>query len=161
MPEKDRWLEHSRPSNPATPDLQIGRIGHQNDPNRTRPAPLIWGISNGHREKEVRHASNHHRRWRFSRSRIHRHAWYCDRRYLFGFVPEDVCLVQQELQAVRHQLFHQVHQREGELHRPVQIGGDGPAQEGERFYLLGGVEVPATNPQPFDYQVLAALMKVW
>jgi hypothetical protein len=25
----------------------------------------------------------------------------------------------------------------------------------------GGVEVPATNPKPFDYQVLAALMKVW
>lgn len=32
---------------------------------------------------------------------------------------------------------------------------------GADFYLLGGVEVPATNPKPFDYQVLAALMKVW
>lgn len=32
---------------------------------------------------------------------------------------------------------------------------------GGNFYLLGGVEVPATNPKPFDYQVLAALMKVW
>jgi hypothetical protein len=32
---------------------------------------------------------------------------------------------------------------------------------GANFYLLGGVEVPATNPKPFDYQVLAALMKVW
>jgi len=32
---------------------------------------------------------------------------------------------------------------------------------GANFYLLGGVEVPATHPKPFDYQVLAALMKVW
>lgn len=32
---------------------------------------------------------------------------------------------------------------------------------GANFYLLGGVEVPATNPKPFDYQVLAAIMKVW
>jgi len=32
---------------------------------------------------------------------------------------------------------------------------------GANFYLLGGVELPATNPEPFDYQVLAALMKVW
>ena len=32
---------------------------------------------------------------------------------------------------------------------------------GANFYRLGGVEVPATNPKPFDYQVLAALMKVW
>ena len=32
---------------------------------------------------------------------------------------------------------------------------------GADFYLLGGVEVPATNPKPHDYQVLAALMKVW
>ena len=32
---------------------------------------------------------------------------------------------------------------------------------GANFYLLGGVEVPATNPKAFDYQVLGALMKVW
>jgi len=32
---------------------------------------------------------------------------------------------------------------------------------GANFYLLGGVEVPVTHPKPFDYQVLAALMKVW
>ena len=29
------------------------------------------------------------------------------------------------------------------------------------WYLLGGVEVPATSPQPFDYQVLGALIKVF
>jgi hypothetical protein len=29
------------------------------------------------------------------------------------------------------------------------------------WYALGGVEIPATNPEPFDYQVLAGLMKVF
>jgi len=33
------------------------------------------------------------------------------------------------------------------------MGGD--------WYLLGGVEVPTTDPEPFDYQVLAGLMKVF
>jgi hypothetical protein len=32
---------------------------------------------------------------------------------------------------------------------------------GANFYLLGGVEVPVTNPKPFDFQLLAAIMKVW
>ena len=32
---------------------------------------------------------------------------------------------------------------------------------GRDWYLLGGVELPTTNPQPFDYQVLAGLMKVF
>jgi len=32
---------------------------------------------------------------------------------------------------------------------------------GANWYLLGGVEVPATHPQPFDYQLLGGLMKVW
>jgi len=29
------------------------------------------------------------------------------------------------------------------------------------WYGLGGVEVPVTHPEPFDYQVLGGLMKVW
>jgi len=33
------------------------------------------------------------------------------------------------------------------------VGGD--------WYLLGAVEVPVTNPQPFDYQVLGGIMKVF
>ena len=32
---------------------------------------------------------------------------------------------------------------------------------GVNFYLLGGVEVTATNPKPFDHLILAALMKMW
>jgi hypothetical protein len=32
---------------------------------------------------------------------------------------------------------------------------------GRDWYLLGGTEVPVTNPEPFDYQVLGGLMKVW
>jgi hypothetical protein len=32
---------------------------------------------------------------------------------------------------------------------------------GRNWYLLGGFEVPATNPQPFDFQLLAGLMKVF
>jgi hypothetical protein len=32
---------------------------------------------------------------------------------------------------------------------------------GRDWYVLGGVEVPATHPEPFDYQVLAGLMKVF
>jgi len=32
---------------------------------------------------------------------------------------------------------------------------------GANWYLLGGVEVPVTNPTPFDFQILTALMKVW
>ena len=32
---------------------------------------------------------------------------------------------------------------------------------GANWYLLGGVEIPVTNPTAFDYQILAALMKVW
>jgi hypothetical protein len=32
---------------------------------------------------------------------------------------------------------------------------------GRDWYLLGGVEVPTTDPEPFDYQVLAGLMKVF
>ncbi len=32
---------------------------------------------------------------------------------------------------------------------------------GQNWYLLGSVNVPITNPQPYDYQVLGALMKVW
>jgi hypothetical protein len=33
------------------------------------------------------------------------------------------------------------------------VGGD--------WYLLGAVEVPVTRPQPFDYQVLGGIMKVF
>ena len=32
---------------------------------------------------------------------------------------------------------------------------------GANWYLLGGVEIPVTNPQSFDFQILGALMKVW
>jgi hypothetical protein len=32
---------------------------------------------------------------------------------------------------------------------------------GHDFYLLGGVEVPVTSPEPYDYQVLGGLMKVF
>jgi hypothetical protein len=32
---------------------------------------------------------------------------------------------------------------------------------GWNWYGLGGVEVPVTHPEPFDYQVLGGLMKVW
>lgn len=32
---------------------------------------------------------------------------------------------------------------------------------GDDWYALGGVELPATQPQPSDYQVLGGLMKVW
>jgi hypothetical protein len=32
---------------------------------------------------------------------------------------------------------------------------------GRNWYLLGAVEVPVTGPRPFDYQVLAGLMKVF
>jgi hypothetical protein len=32
---------------------------------------------------------------------------------------------------------------------------------GANWYGLGGVELPVTQPQPFDYQVLGGLMKVW
>jgi hypothetical protein len=32
---------------------------------------------------------------------------------------------------------------------------------GRNWYLLGGVEVPATSPKAFDYQVLGGLMKVF
>jgi hypothetical protein len=32
---------------------------------------------------------------------------------------------------------------------------------GANWYLLGGVELPATQPEPFDFQILAGLMKVF
>jgi hypothetical protein len=32
---------------------------------------------------------------------------------------------------------------------------------GQNWYLLGAVEVPVTNPQPFGYQVLGGIMKVF
>lgn len=32
---------------------------------------------------------------------------------------------------------------------------------GANWYLLGGLEVPATRPEPFDFQALAGLMKVF
>jgi len=32
---------------------------------------------------------------------------------------------------------------------------------GRNLYLLGGVELPATRPEPFDYQILGGLMKVF
>jgi len=32
---------------------------------------------------------------------------------------------------------------------------------GRNWYLLGGVEVPATNPEPFNYRILGGLMKVF
>jgi hypothetical protein len=32
---------------------------------------------------------------------------------------------------------------------------------GAPWYPLGGVEVPVTNPKPLDYQLPAALMRVW
>ena len=32
---------------------------------------------------------------------------------------------------------------------------------GLNWYLLGAVEVPVTSTKPFDYQVLAGLMKVF
>jgi hypothetical protein len=35
------------------------------------------------------------------------------------------------------------------------------AHAGGDWYLLAGVEVPLTRPEPFDYRVLGGLMKVW
>jgi hypothetical protein len=35
------------------------------------------------------------------------------------------------------------------------------AHVGDDWYLLAGVEVPLTRPEPFDYRVLGSLMKVW
>ena len=32
---------------------------------------------------------------------------------------------------------------------------------GANWYLLGGIEVPVTTPQPFDYQLTTGLMKVF
>jgi hypothetical protein len=32
---------------------------------------------------------------------------------------------------------------------------------GRNWYLLGAVEVPETSPEPFDYQVLGGIMKVF
>jgi len=32
---------------------------------------------------------------------------------------------------------------------------------GGNWYLLGAVEVPVTDPQPYDYQVLGGIMKVF
>ena len=32
---------------------------------------------------------------------------------------------------------------------------------GANWYLLGGIEVPVTNPKPFDFQILGGLMKVF
>jgi hypothetical protein len=32
---------------------------------------------------------------------------------------------------------------------------------GANWYLLGGFEVPVTTPEPFDYQAIAGLMKVF
>src|SRR5262249_44716386 len=32
---------------------------------------------------------------------------------------------------------------------------------GANWYLLAGVEVPATNPKPFDYKLLTGIMKVY
>jgi hypothetical protein len=32
---------------------------------------------------------------------------------------------------------------------------------GQNWYLLGAVEVPVTNPAPYDYQVLGGIMKVF
>jgi hypothetical protein len=32
---------------------------------------------------------------------------------------------------------------------------------GQNWYLLGAVEIPVTNPQPYDYQVLGGIMKVF
>lgn len=32
---------------------------------------------------------------------------------------------------------------------------------GDDFYLLGGIELPVTEPSPFDYQLLGGLMKVF
>jgi len=32
---------------------------------------------------------------------------------------------------------------------------------GANWYLLGGVELPATQPEPFDYKILGGLMKVF
>jgi hypothetical protein len=32
---------------------------------------------------------------------------------------------------------------------------------GCNWYLLGGVEVPATNPKTFDYSILSGLMYVY
>jgi hypothetical protein len=32
---------------------------------------------------------------------------------------------------------------------------------GANFYLLGGIDLPATNPDPFDYQTTVGLMKVF
>lgn len=31
---------------------------------------------------------------------------------------------------------------------------------GRNGYLLGGVEMPATNPEPYDYRLLCGLMKL-
>jgi len=36
-----------------------------------------------------------------------------------------------------------------------------PRLGGRDWYLLGAVEVPVTDPDPFDHQVLAGLMKVY
>jgi hypothetical protein len=43
----------------------------------------------------------------------------------------------------------------------VSIGPGFRSHIADDWYLLGAVEVPVTRPQPFDYQVLGGIMKVY
>ena len=57
--------------------------------------------------------------------------------------------------------IHPGHRPSGPEHATLTLTPGFRVHLGANWYGLGGVELPVTQPQPFDYQVLGGLMKVW
>jgi len=58
-------------------------------------------------------------------------------------------------------LFHPIDDRASRSITTVTLTPGFRTYLGQNWYLLGGTEVPVTHPQPFNYQILSGLMKVF
>jgi hypothetical protein len=58
-------------------------------------------------------------------------------------------------------LFHLTDNRGPQNTTTVTVTPGFRSHLGQNWYLLGGVEVPVTEPRTFDYQILSGLMRVF
>lgn len=79
----------------------------------------------------------------------------------YYFTPHDLTPIGDLVWYVATNLTHAIDNRAPSDTTTVSISPGFRTHMGRDWYLLGTVEVPVTKPEPYDYQVLFAIMKVY
>ncbi|MGY6275422.1 hypothetical protein [Methylomonas sp. MgM2] len=79
----------------------------------------------------------------------------------YYFTPHDFTPIGDMVWYVSTNLSQPIDNRAETSHTFVSLTPGFRTHMGGDWYLLGAVEVPVTNPEPFDYQVLGGIMKVF